>query len=75
MNYDGQRGAMNTQESQNTCLACGRDAEMTPLIMLEYRGSKLWICPQHLPILIHDPTKLIGKLPGAEALKPSEYSD
>lgn len=66
---------MNKQESKNTCLACGRDADAIPLIRLEYRGSNVWICPQHLPILIHDPAQLIGKLPGAEGLKPSEYSD
>ncbi len=28
-----------------------------------------WICPQHIPILIHDPSKLAGKLPGAEDMQ------
>jgi hypothetical protein len=35
-----------------------------PLIRLSYQGKDLWICPQHLPLLIHEPAKLAGKLPG-----------
>jgi hypothetical protein len=57
------------------CIACQRGSEQTPLLALEYRGSTLWICPQHLPVLIHDPAKLIGCLPGAENLKPAEIHD
>jgi hypothetical protein len=57
------------------CLACGRDAEQTPLVTLEYRGDRTYICPQHLPILIHDPARLIGKLPGAEGLEPADVHD
>ena len=55
------------------CLACGRDTEATPLIHLEYRGAAIWICPQDLPILIHNPTELAGKLVGAEKLPPAEH--
>jgi hypothetical protein len=57
------------------CLACDRDDSVTPLIPLEYRGSRIWICPQHLPILIHDPSQLVGRLPGAENLRPSDHQD
>ena len=57
------------------CLMCGRNADETPLISLEYRDSGFRICPQHLPLLIHDPAKLIGKLPGAENLEPSDFHD
>jgi hypothetical protein len=31
-----------------------------------YRGQKLNICPQHMPVLIHDPHKLVSILPDAE---------
>ena len=58
-----------------TCLVCHRGSDETPLIPLEYRGSELRICPQHLPVLIHDPTALAGKLPGAENLKPADHKD
>ncbi len=57
------------------CLACQRGTDATPLIPLEYRDSKVWICPQHLPLLIHDPARLIGKLPGAENLRPADHHD
>ena len=58
-----------------TCLLCERDSNATPLITLEYRGSSFRICPQHLPVLIHDPTRLAGILPGAEEMQPSEIHD
>lgn len=58
-----------------TCLVCHRDDLETPLIQLHSRGASLFICPQHLPVLIHDPGRLIGKLPGAEALRPAEHHD
>ena len=58
-----------------TCLACGRGEHETPLIQLAYRGERLAICPQHLPVLIHDPQRLVGVLPGAEGLAPAEHRD
>jgi hypothetical protein len=57
------------------CLACDRDSDATPLLSLEYRGSRLWICPQHMPALIHNPGELVGKLEGAENLRPAEHGD
>ena len=57
------------------CLACQRSKDATPLIPLDYRDSRVWICPQHLPLLIHDPAQLIGKLPGAEHLRPADHHD
>ena len=66
---------MTDDANTQTCLACQRTPEATPLIALEYQGSRLWICPQHLPILIHDPAKLVGVLPGAEKLEPADHKD
>ena len=59
----------------NACIACGRDAQAVPLLTLDYRGGVVRICAQHLPILIHDPGQLVGRLPGAETLSPSEHHD
>lgn len=59
----------------SACLLCNRDSDATPLLTLEYRGSMIHICPQHLPVLIHDPARLVGILPGAEELQPSETHD
>ncbi len=61
--------------SDKVCLACGRGSDETPLVSLEYQGSTLRICPQHLPVLIHDPHQLIGRLPGAEKLTPADHED
>ena len=66
---------MADQKTETGCLACGRDKQQTPLLALEYRESQLWICPQHLPVLIHNPQQLIGRLPGAESLSPAEQHD
>jgi len=57
------------------CLVCGVEPTTAPLIRLEYRDASYWICPQHLPILIHDPGRLVGMLPGAEGLSPAEHHD
>jgi hypothetical protein len=66
---------MEEETSNQKCLACERSSAVTPLILIDYRGSRLWICPQHLPLLIHDPAQLIGKLEGAEDLKPADHHD
>ncbi len=58
-----------------TCVVCGRSSQLTPLIRLDYRGSVFWICPQDLPILIHDPARLADRLPGADTLSPSNHED
>ena len=63
---------MSEEAGKPKCLACERDSSGTPLIPIEYRGARLWICPQHMPVLIHDPTKLTGKLPGAENLRSAD---
>ncbi|HMD14183.1 MAG TPA: hypothetical protein VKI62_06125 [Bacteroidota bacterium] len=57
------------------CVACNRTGKQVPLITLEYQNQKFWICLQHLPMLIHDPKMLIGKLPGAEGMQPAEHKD
>ncbi|MDR3576782.1 MAG: hypothetical protein P4L50_23200 [Anaerolineaceae bacterium] len=54
------------------CLVCGQTSDDLPLLTLIYRGINYWICPQHFPILIHQPAKLVGILPGAEHLAAHE---
>lgn len=58
-----------------TCLICERESDVTPLIAMQYRGSTIHVCPQHLPVVIHDPAQLIGRLPGAETFRPSDLHD
>lgn len=61
---------MNTPEQR--CLYCDRSSGQVPLIPLVYQDGQYWICPQHLPILIHKPAQLAGKLPGVENISPPE---
>ena len=65
---------MERNEPKN-CLVCKRQSDEVPLLRLEYRDFDFSICPQHLPILIHDPGRLTGLLPGAEQLSPAEHRD
>jgi hypothetical protein len=57
------------------CLVCQQSSAAVALITLTYQGGTLWMCPQHLPILIHDPAKLVGILPGAENLDEADHHD
>jgi hypothetical protein len=58
-----------------TCIACNRGSDLVPLLTVEFRGQQIRICAQHLPILIHDPGQLAGRLDGAETLSPSDHQD
>ena len=60
---------------ERKCIACRRGTDEVPLFSLEYRGATFWICPQHFPVLIHRPSDLVGLLPGAEKLRPSDLED
>lgn len=51
---------------KKNCILCDKDENEVPLIVLAYKGQELRICPQHVPVLIHDPQKLVGILEGAE---------
>jgi hypothetical protein len=64
-----------TASSTPHCVACDRTSAQVPLLQLDYRDGKFWICPQHLPMLIHDPRTLVGKLPGAEGMTPADHKD
>jgi len=54
---------MNSPDEK--CIVCERSSNDVPLIPLHYQKSTLWICPQHLPVLIHKAEQLADKLPGA----------
>jgi hypothetical protein len=55
------------------CLVCEQTSQQIPLLRLEYQGEFYYICPSHFPVLIHQPHKLVGKLPGAEKLDAAEH--
>ena len=61
-----------SQAKQSRCIFCGRDSAQVPLIQFIYKDEPEWICPTHLPILIHKPGQLADKLPGLENMGPPE---
>lgn len=63
------------QPDQPRCAYCERGSDRVPLVSLLYRDAATWICTQHLPVLIHNPSMLIGKLAGAEHLAPADHHD
>ncbi len=71
---EGEDPAMSTKDTPH-CLLCARTADTIPLLTMEYRNSTFRICAQHLPVLIHDPVQLTGRLPGAESMAPAEIHD
>jgi len=54
------------------CVFCQASSDDLPLIALRYQESDFYICPSHLPLLIHKPQTLMGLLPGADKLQPYE---
>ncbi len=60
-------------DEKSKCVACGRSSDEVPLVLIESQGQRFFICPQDLPVLIHQPIKLAGKLPGVEKLAPHEH--
>ena len=65
----------DVDRSSMRCLACGMPQDEVPLVGLVYRDEPRWICPRHLPLLIHDPGSLAGKLEGAESMEPADHHD
>ena len=64
-----------SKDKEKKCLFCERSQNEVPLIKLAYQDKKMWICPQHMPNLIHNPASLEGKLPGAENMEAAEHKD
>ena len=56
-------------ETLKECLVCKKNSSEIPVTKFYYQESNFYICPQHIPVLIHDPQKLIGLLPGADKLQ------
>lgn len=58
----------------HTCLNCNRSENEMPLINLQYKGDKFYICSGCMPMLLHSPAKLAGKLPDAEKIQPANHN-
>lgn len=63
---------MSEISKTNYCLNCNNSENDIPLVNLIYSGKQTFICSSCLPVLIHHPQKLIGKLDGAEKIPPAD---
>ncbi len=61
---------MNGPIMSAVCLSCDRSESDIPLLQLRFKGEELSICSQCLPVLIHEPEKLVGRMRGAEDIEP-----
>ena len=66
---------MSENKSIKNCLNCNRSENEIPLVTLTYTSKPAYICSFCLPLLIHQPQQLIGKLEGAENIPPAEHED
>ncbi len=66
---------MSKETSINNCLSCSRSENEIPLVTLSYASRPAYICSHCLPMLIHHPEQLIGRLEGAENIPPAEHND
>ncbi len=64
---------MNQGTQSPHCFNCDQSENEAPLVVLQYRGDTMYVCPECLPVLIHRPDKLAGKLPGAEDIRPAPH--
>jgi len=53
-------------EAKKECIICKKGEAEIPVTRFEYKGQEFWICPQHIPVLIHDPHQMANLLPGAD---------
>ncbi len=61
---------MNETMVSAVCLNCDRSESHVPLLQLRFKGEEILICSQCLPVLIHEPEKLVGRMKGAEDIEP-----
>ena len=55
--------------TEKVCIVCKKSSEQTPVTKFYHKDSEFYICPQHIPILIHNHQELVGLLEGADKLQ------
>jgi hypothetical protein len=56
-------------KDQRECLVCRKSQLEMPVTKFYHQDSAFYICARHIPILIHDPQKLVGLLPDADKME------
>ena len=60
-----------TETAAPKCVFCERTNQEVPLVTLNYQDQEYYICPEHIPLLIHNPQQTEGCLPGAGKPDPA----
>ena len=66
---------MSDNQKINYCLNCDTSENEVPLVNLVFAGKPAFICSSCLPVLIHQPQKLVGKLEGADKILPAKHDN
>jgi hypothetical protein len=61
-------------DDSHQCLNCKKTEDEAPILTVHFKGSEVGICASCLPILIHKPQQLAGRLEGADEIEPSSHS-
>ena len=51
------------------CLVCKKTSAEIPVTKFYYKNDEFHICPQHMPVIIHNPQQLVGLLDGADTFE------
>ena len=62
-----------TNTTTYQCLSCDRPESAVPLVAIRYAGSEGWVCSHCMPVLIHNPEQLAGKLAGADKIPAAAH--
>jgi hypothetical protein len=55
------------------CVNCDRSEEEMPLVNIQYKGENIFVCSGCMPILLHSPAKMVGKLQDAEKIQAAKH--
>ena len=59
----------HVMSTEKACIVCKKSSQETPVTKFYHKDSEFYICPQHIPILIHNPQELVGLLEDADKLQ------
>lgn len=62
-----------TDTTTHTCLNCDRPESVVPLVAIRYAGNEGWVCSHCMPVLIHNPERMAGKLAGADQIPAAAH--
>jgi hypothetical protein len=62
-----------TDTTTHECLNCDRPETAVPLVAIRYDGQEGWICSLCMPVLIHNPERLMGRLARAESIPAAPH--